>query len=300
MPQNNNFDALRLLSALLVLFSHQFALSGHWEPRFVGDHSFGNLGVLNFFAISGYLVSISWRNDPHPCRFLIRRSLRIAPGLVLSITLTYALVSALGLIGFPGNPLSALNGSLWTISLEVYCYLMLLGMAILFSNSSLPFVAVMIIAWWFTGGQLTKFYFAHFGLFFAVGVLLSQYSMLRTPKAMVVLCAAGLALLMVDQTVLALALIVPSIVIDIGARSWPVLRNAGRLGDPSYGIYIYAWPVQQLFVHWLGANSSYLGLLIPSLITTVALAYASWHLIEQPALRMKPRKQDGSSGVAGC
>ena len=290
-PRLDNFDGLRLLGALLVLFSHQFALSGRWEPRFVGDHSFGNLGVLIFFAISGYLVTLSWHGDPHPGRFLMRRLLRMAPGLLLSTTLTFAVVSALGLNGFPGNPLSALNGSLWTIPLEVYCYLLLLIIALAFSSPALLLLGGLLVALWYTGGQSTSSFLAYFGLFFAVGALLREQPFLRTTKATVIFVAAGTGLLCIDQTVLGLGLIVPPIAIAVGTRSWPVLRRAGRFGDLSYGVYIYAWPVQQLFVHWMGADAKYSTLVIPSLIVTSLLAYASWHLIEQPALRMKPRAQ---------
>ena len=100
----NNFDALRLIGAFLVLVSHQFALSGRWEPKAVGDHSFGNLGVLIFFSISGYLVTSSWLNDPNILRFATRRTLRMAPALCVSMPLTWAVIAALGLTGFPDNP----------------------------------------------------------------------------------------------------------------------------------------------------------------------------------------------------
>jgi len=52
----NNFDGVRLLGAVFVLLSHQFALSGRAEPLIIGQHSLGNLGGLMFFSISGFLV----------------------------------------------------------------------------------------------------------------------------------------------------------------------------------------------------------------------------------------------------
>src|SRR5690242_18673052 len=99
----NNFDALRLAGALMVLISHQFALSGRSEPNIVGDHSLGNLGVLIFFSISGYLVTSSWLKDPHIFRFCARRTLRMLPALCVALPLTMAVIGALGLNGFPEN-----------------------------------------------------------------------------------------------------------------------------------------------------------------------------------------------------
>src|SRR4051794_16276411 len=64
MHHRNNFDGLRLIGALMVLVSHQFALSGRTEPHVVGQVSLGALGVLIFFSISGFLVGQSWHNDP--------------------------------------------------------------------------------------------------------------------------------------------------------------------------------------------------------------------------------------------
>lgn len=288
-PHENNFDALRLLGALLVVISHQFALSGRWEPRLVGDHSFGNIGVLNFFVISGYLVSASWCRDPHPARFLVRRFLRIAPGLAVSLCLTFALVSASGLLGFPGNPSPAFNGSLWTIRIEVYCYLVLLGVAMLLSYRAFSWLGVLILAGWAITRPVEPFQGAYLCLFFVSGALCYRYALLRTRNAMLVLSILGAALLALGNTGIALVVLVPPIVVGVGTRSWPIVRNAGRFGDLSYGTYIYAWPVQQLYVHWLGATSNYFALFIPSLLTTLALAYASWHLVEQPSLSLNRR-----------
>ncbi len=77
----NNFDGIRLLAALAVLVSHQFAVSGLPEPVFGSFISLGSSGVVVFFVISGYLVTRSWLNDPSLLRFAARRLLRIWPGL---------------------------------------------------------------------------------------------------------------------------------------------------------------------------------------------------------------------------
>ena len=57
--RSNNFDALRLLAALLVIWSHQFAVMGLPVPQLLHNEP-GALGVVIFFAISGYLVTPTW------------------------------------------------------------------------------------------------------------------------------------------------------------------------------------------------------------------------------------------------
>ncbi len=64
---------------------------------------------------------------------------------------------------------------------------------------------------------------------------------------------------------------------------------SNRLGDLSYGVYIFAFPVQQLGVHWARQqNWSFAASLFFSATATLLLAYASWHLVEKRALRFKP------------
>jgi peptidoglycan/LPS O-acetylase OafA/YrhL len=88
----NNFDALRLFAALLVLVSHAFALAGSTEPS-VGGFSLGGVGLYIFFAISGYLVTQSWTREPRLAPFFTKRALRILPAL-LAVSLLTAYSSA--------------------------------------------------------------------------------------------------------------------------------------------------------------------------------------------------------------
>ena len=66
------------------------------------------------------------------------------------------------------------------------------------------------------------------------------------------------------------------------------LRQYNRVGDYSYGVYIYAFPVQQAAVAWW-PQITVLELMGASALATLALAMASWHLVEQRALAAKSR-----------
>src|SRR5215469_16991062 len=94
MPRHNNFDALRLVAAISVMFSHAFLIAdgsqGH-EPLIVltGNQSIlGLCGVFVFFAISGFLVTQSFEQTGDPWRFLAKRALRIFPGLFVATLLS--------------------------------------------------------------------------------------------------------------------------------------------------------------------------------------------------------------------
>jgi len=74
----------------------------------------------------------------------------------------------------------------------------------------------------------------------------------------------------------------PYMVICFGRMSMPVLGRLGALGNPSYGLYLYAFPIQQLIVERMPGDPH-------PILTCAALAlpigFLSWHLIERPALR---------------
>lgn len=252
----NNFDALRLIGAFLVLVSHQFALSGRWEPKAIGDHSFGNLGVLIFFSISGYLVTSSWLSDPNMLRFAARRTLRMAPALCVSMPLTWAVIAALGLTGFPDNPRHLTNGSLWTIKYEVACYALLLVAGMATRRFSLVLASGLFGYFALSGWQSGETILADFGLYFAAGSLFRAYPYLRKPLPTALWLAMGYAIIRMHQTKLGLAFVVPPLTVAIGLRSWPGLRDIPKIGDLSYGIYIYAWPVQQLGVALMGGANA--------------------------------------------
>ncbi|HYD58801.1 MAG TPA: acyltransferase [Noviherbaspirillum sp.] len=323
--RQNNFDFLRILAAFLVLVSHQFALNGLPEPS-IFRMSLGTFAVLIFFSVSGFLVSQSWRLDPNGLRFLAKRFLRIWPGLAV-VTLVAAfilgpLVSTLDAQAYFSHPdlrdflrnlkvttvryvlpgvfeenihPRAVNGSLWTIPLEVRCYfvLLVLGCAGLMTKRWAVVLATAASAVYFFGFAFDpKNYQFHFALYFFAGVCLDLYRRAWEGGPHYLLAASGaasLALHLAGADHASLLFLIPACVVFIGTRSTPVVRRFGRYGDISYGIYIYAFPVQQTVLCVGGKDLPFVaGLAIASAVT-VACAFLSWHLVEHPALRLKSR-----------
>lgn len=58
--------------------------------------------------------------------------------------------------------------------------------------------------------------------------------------------------------------------------------------DYSYGLYIFAYPVQQTLIWATGMTSAPLHI-AASLVVTLGIAALSWHFVEEPALRLKER-----------
>ena len=64
------------------------------------------------------------------------------------------------------------------------------------------------------------------------------------------------------------------------------IRRFNTFGDYSYGVYIYAFPTQQL-VAYSFVNISVEKMILYSSILTLTLAAVSWHLFEKKALSYK-------------
>src|SRR6185437_16583034 len=109
---------------------------------------------------------------------------------------------------------------------------------------------------------------------------------LNRPAFFVLLAAVLLAA--VDRRVFffAFSVALPYFVFYVAYGFGGRIRAFNRLGDYSYGIYIYAFPVEQTIAHLVPGVSvaSLMGL---SAIATVILAMLSWHLLEQRALKLQ-------------
>jgi peptidoglycan/LPS O-acetylase OafA/YrhL len=108
-----------------------------------------------------------------------------------------------------------------------------------------------------------------------------------------------LALLLVMPTVPALTELLliaalPYIVLTFGTAPAPFGGAITRHGDFSYGLYLYAFPIQQTLVATIGTPGGALGNFAITTILAAGCAALSWHFIEKPALRAKPGRAPGA------
>jgi peptidoglycan/LPS O-acetylase OafA/YrhL len=333
-------DVLRLAAATLVIVAHAYNLTLHEEPfRRFGGPEFGDIAVAVFFAISGFLVTASWISDPRLRSFILRRALRILPGLWVVLVVT-VLVVGLSVTSLPpltyltsidtwrylferavvfstrpslpgvftSNPYGgAVNGSLWTLPVEVTAYGATLALGVtglLARRRELVVVAIFVLVLVqetvlpSAGGLVATdsagavlHWLVHFGLFYAVGALLFLYRE-RVPLSFL---AAGfaVAIWIASFDTGALTIVgqfsLPYVVLVFAYRAPEAVdRCMRRIGDLSYGTYIYAFPVQQTLIHYDESIRPPL-LIALSVTITYTCAYASWHLVERPALRLRRR-----------
>lgn len=204
---------------------------------------------------------------------------------------------------FTKNPYGpAINGSLWSILYEFSFYVLL---SILFFLTrrvqvilTLLLLSLLLVGRLFWYSELSHYEFIiegrlalEYGPFFAFGSLLAilkieNFSWRRSLLVLLILILIiAIFMRLFDQ---ARFFLLPSIVILIGLESVPLINKfVTKLGDVSYGIYIYAFPVQQTLMHFFKFDS--IELIVTSVIISFILGYFSWHCIEKHALRLKSK-----------
>lgn len=204
---------------------------------------------------------------------------------------------------FDGNPYkSAINGSLWSLPFEVkmYAILAVVWVALRVTQCDrIRTIKVAILAGACIAGSLVivgHFYppakgeFTNlFYLFFsgAAFYVLKQYIVLsRWIFWLFSIALLSSALANTDAFFVVYKLTIAYVLLFIAYIPSGWIRKYNRLGDYSYGVYIYAFPVQQS-VAALIPGVSVLSMIMISAATTIFLAVLSWHIIEQRALGLK-------------
>lgn len=323
-PRANALNFVRLLLAVSVIVWHAFPLSGNDIDSLPLRQFVGEIGVDGFFAISGYLIVASWMRDPHAGRYLRARALRIFPAFWACLLVTAFVLAPLvaGVMGgenltyvafnaalrifqedIAGTPLGVpyegvWNGSMWTLWWEFLCYLAVLGLGLLGllrRSWVLPAVFVILVALTAltTFGHVENWYAlqaARFGLMFTAGALVYQFRH-RIPVTLWLAVASAVVLvaaLFLPNYRLLAALPLAYLVLVTGALiKTPRLRLRN---DISYGVYIYAFPVQQVLAMWGVWKLGVPAYAAVAIVCTIPLAAASWFLVEKPAMRLKAKR----------
>lgn len=343
--RTNNFDLIRLFAASQVVFHHA---SVHLDAGASGQlwaviEQFP--GVPIFFFISGFLISRSYETNPALWEYATNRLLRIYPGLWICLVVTTLAVAATGYFSqaavsagqlamwllaqstfvqffnpdfMRGFAVGVINGSLWTISVELQFYVLVpllywllarLGMSRGRTNTALLVLVVVFaglnrLYYHFDEALSDHFLYKLAGVSFAPWIymfLLGTLAQRNFPTLQRLLAGYFVPLLVAYLGFMMLAghlqappgnsigpgaFLLLAAVVFACAYSWSGL--SGRLlrgNDLSYGVYIYHMPVINLLLFFGPAGRPMDRLIV--FAVTVFLAGLSWIMVERPALALK-------------
>lgn len=258
-------------------------------PAFIGVSLFcalvvGPLGAANLHEYIHHF---------HPLGFLAYILLLVGPYLPpVFLTLPFA---------------GQVDGSFWTLRYEFECYLLVLVLGL--TGAATRRIGVVVLF-----AVLTIFTFLSaighavpvpdrelhlignpikwFRLlpFFLTGMAFYQFrDRIRYTPAFLVLALIGIVLgaIFSQWQNLALSTCGSYLLFWAAFRPMPSLSRFARHGDFSYGLYLYAYPIQQLLILFYGPHLNPLGLFCIAFPISLSLAALSWHGLEKPALKLR-------------
>lgn len=327
----NHFNTIRIVLAMAVVWSHCFALyygSEANEPisLLLGSaFNAGNIAVRMFFIISGFLIVMSYERSSSVRSYLRKRVARIYPGFIAAVLVCAFLViplfsthvdfSGKALVRlfanlailhpylpasdvFSANPSQAVNGALWSIQMEFWCYLGVLALAwmgmlrkpVLVLAAALTFTAARALcdlkgvkpgfaATDFITGW--PYLWTSIAPCFLAGALCWTWRR-RLPRSKLILIGCLAAILIsahINQLLFeALFPYLTAYATMYFAFAATRIPDAAKWGDFSYGTYLYGFPTQQMVRTIAMPFALYVPL---SLCCALICGIASWFLIER-------------------
>ena len=341
----NNFDLIRLIAAFEVALIHSIH---HLEIDFSGDYLINILrlfpGVPIFFFVSGFLISKSYESNSFLREYAQNRIFRIYPALFICTFLAVCsvyfsgyfnsadvsagnvfvwIVSQVSFVQFY-NPsfmrefgTGVLNGSLWTISVELQFYILVPILYWLLSHFKKSRVNVVlmtliciflifnVVYYKLKGTYAENIFLKLYGVsflpwfyMFLIGVFFQKnfdwmHKLLRGRFFIIFIVYISVVYVTVKYfgfglgnginpvLYILLVMLVFSFAYSFSSLSNKLLRR----NDISYGVYIYHIPVINLFIYFGYISNSMSVLLV--LILTLILASMSWFYVEKPSLKLK-------------
>ncbi len=344
----NNFDLIRLAMALLVVWSHSFALylgTEAFEPISLlcnGLYNSGNIGVMVFFIVSGFLVSQSYLQSASAFDFMRKRVRRIYPGYMAATTIcAFVVVPLFSTVrdtsfiqipktiaanlllrnyfppsnAFASNPYAnTINGSLWSIPFEFWCYIgvAVLGISGLIAKRRFVVILALFVMGtrilldildrkpgWGVVGDIIGWPYLWFVILpsFLLGMIAYQWKHVlpARPYLLIAAIASAIGACWLNRH-LANFVFAPALAYVTFYAAFSDVRPLQSLfsrGDFSYGTYLYAFPIQQiLFATW-GHALSFPIFIVLSMALSLLAGLCSWHAVEKHFIRRSPHVLSG-------
>ena len=331
LGRNNLFDVIRLYAAIQVLIVHGVAHL-HFIPPLLVQTFFSLPGVPLFFSISGFLVGLSsLRFRGRWGEYAWHRFLRIFPALWICLLVSILVLITFGKGWFFLSPagfvwlasqltvvqffnpsqlrdfgVGVINGSLWTIPVELQFYVVLPALVVvagaLRDRAVVLLLSAIILCSFFIrqvligslidpeslAAKLLDVSFAPHLFQFLLGfACLLPYLFLGRKRSVLVLIVAGLASL-AASTMFPVAgsflrpVAFAALPVGVGLIPLDLLRGL----DFSYGLYLYHMPIANALL----VAKVPPGLSVPIyLLFSFVIAALSWFLVEKPALSLKSK-----------
>ncbi len=336
--RENNFDLLRLYAALQVLLMHtlhHLFLSSGYEVM-GGVLMFKSFisytpGVSIFFLISGFLIAMSYEKNSNLKEYAKNRILRIYPALYINILISAGilyyfgfiefnleffrwLVAQMSIIQFYNTEMfrefgvGVINGSLWTISVELTFYIALPVMYFLYKKSRWIVGVILLVSfalWVYdTTSNRDIFYnkFLHVSIFpylylFLIGIgfykfydnlkiLIEKKFFLWFLLFTIFNIAVNYFNITTNNIVYIFKWVIFSFMVFSFAFSFKGFSKKLLNGnDFTYGIYIYHMLIINILVHlkMVGEIKYFIYVFLGSIF----LGVLSWYMVEKPFLKLK-------------
>lgn len=293
----------------------------------------GTIGISIFFIISGFLITRSYDQTASPYAYAVRRGTRIYPAFFVCVAVTilglgscltelplreyllhpetwsywYNLVLPTIDTPLPGlfthNPVSSVNGAIWTLGGEVLMYILTplcfplyrrpYGLIILLSVCIAIFYMQLFRYWpqrfFLSYGFIPIMAMMHFIILFLIGGIFYTYrALIPANKWLCLICALVSIAGIFHAVLLPLSWLCFSYIvlyICFITTSKGAIRQ-----DISYGLYLSHIPVMQLVRHyWPYGNEHYGFYGVICLTISILVAACSWWLIEKPSIAWSKR-----------
>lgn len=304
----------------ILLSSSTGIAAANFSPMFLEVFRPATWRWTFFFLLSGYLIMQSWDEQPDAWTFLKKRVLRIYPAFLVASIICALVIGPLAadpvsyfsafnvpafLTGafllkppvlppvFQGLPYAEMNTSMWTIAREFECYVLVLATGMLGLLRKRHFWLILTVA---ALAAAIALKLAHVRLndlrlvtFFCSGACFYIYRTkisLRGVPALGCLAVTLLSMVSWRASEIALATFGAYAIFYIATKPSNFFNKFNRFPDVSYGLYLYAWPVQQLIISRVPGITP-AALFVSAAAVSICAGILSWYAIEKPALKFK-------------